>query len=244
MSLSILAVPLALASAEPSAQPAPQPAPSEPIVQQVQVEDRPVHEDVPPTVYEPPVPPPPVPLKPDERAALLFALGFGSSFGDIDKAFPWGFNVGFAGSVRVAKPLHATVGVQFSVLHLRDAGSTGYIVCDGYSCGQETESGTLVALPLGLSLHVPIADHRILFGAGGQYAWYSASTFQHTGVRSGPGVFGRVTWSIPGYRSLYYELFSEGSLIFSEGERFVGRIDSTSSTDFWLNFGLAIRFLL
>jgi hypothetical protein len=174
----------------------------------------------------------------------LFGLGFGSSFGDIDDAFPWGFNVDFGGSVRIAKPVHMTLGVHLAVLHLRNAGSTGYIVCDGYSCNEEAESGTLISLPLGAALHVPIGEHRLLFGAGGQYAWYSAVTAQDTGLRSGPGVFGRVTWSIPGYKSLFYELFSEGSLIFSNGERFVGRIDGASSTDFWLNFGLALRFLL
>lgn len=213
-------------------------------MQQVEVQDRPLKDEPVVTEYEPPVPPPPEPIKPDERAALLFGLGFGSSSGDIDKAFPWGFNVAFGGSLRIVKPVHATLGVQLSVLHLRNAGSTGYIVCDGYACGEESESGALISVPLGLSLHVPIGEHRVLFGAGGQYAWYSAVTAQDTGLRSGPGVFGRVTWSIPGYRSLFYELFSESSVIFSDGERFVGRIDSTSSTDFWLNFGFTLRFLL
>jgi hypothetical protein len=217
---------------------------SGPVVQRVDVQDRPLNDNPPENEYEPPIPPPPEPIKPEERAALLFGLGFGTSFGEIDKAFPWGFNVDFGGSLRIIKPLHATLGVHLSVLHLRDAGTTGYIVCDGYTCGEEVESGTLVSLPLGLSLHLPIGEHRVLFGAGGQYAWYSAETYQATSTRSGPGVFGRVAWSIPGYKSLFYELFSEGSLIFSEGERFVGRIDTASSTDFWLNFGLALRFLL
>lgn len=212
-------------------------------MQQVEVSDRPTRDEPEVIEYEPPVPPPPVPIKREERAALLFGLGFGSSFGDIDDAFPWGFNVDFGGSIRIAKPVHLTLGVHLAVLSLRDAGTTGYVVCD-YTCNEEMESGALVSLPLGVALHVPVGDHRILFGAGGQYAWYSAVTFQDTGLRSGPGVFGRVTWSIPGYKSLFYELFSEGSLIFSNGERFVGRIDGRSSTDFWLNFGLALRFLL
>jgi hypothetical protein len=214
------------------------------VVQQVDVQDRPLNDEPPASEYEPPVPPPPEPLKPEERAALLFGLGFGTSFGDIDQAFPWGFNVDFGGSVRIAKPLHITGGVHLSVLHLKDAGTTGYIVCDSYACGEEVESGTLISLPLGLSLHVPVGEHRILFGAGAQYAWYSADTRADTTTRNGPGAFGRIAWSIPGYKSLFYELYSEGSLIFSSGERFVGRIDSASSTDFWLNFGLALRFLL
>lgn len=217
---------------------------SAPVVEQVDGADVALEPAPPTREYEPPIPPPPTPLSNEEVASLALALGFATSFGDIDKAFPWGFNVGLHGSVRASDPLHVTAGFQFTSLRLRDAGSTGYIICDGYTCAEETESGLMIALPVGLAAHVPIAAHKLILGAGGLWAWYSADTLAPSDVRKGPGVYGKVTWSIPGSRSVRYDVSADWSTVFSSGERFSGRLPHEDSADFWLNFSFALRFLL
>jgi hypothetical protein len=187
------------------------------------------------------VPPPPAPLPRQENASFSFGIGFQNALTSIRHAFPWGFDVGLQGSLHAVGPLHATLGLQLSSLQLRNAGTTGYYVCD-YGCAQETESGVLVTVPLGVALHAPLGEHRLIFGAGGLYSWYSANTYQHTGLRKGPGGYGRVTFSFHGWRSVYYDLFVDTSFIRSSGERFQGRLSNSASTDLWLNFGFAVRF--
>jgi hypothetical protein len=234
------------------AQPAPERKPasttaqpsSAPVVEQVDSEDVALEQAPPTREYEPPIPPPPTPLSNEEIASLALALGFATSFGDIDRAFPWGFNIGLHGSVRVSDPLHVTAGMQLASLRLRDAGSTGYIICDGYTCAEETESGLMVSLPVGLAMHVPIAAHKLILGAGGLWTWYSADTLVPSDVRKGPGVYGKVTWSIPGSRWVRYDVSADWSTVFSSGERFSARLSHEDSTDFWLNFSFALRFLL